>query len=418
MKFFKFFLFFLLFSKIQSLVAQEESYIPEPISCFHGEGDAFTEIIVDFDTKNLRSTQSSVLTPTYIDVPANAKIAIEKALSIWASYLVTAMPIRIKITWESLATSTLAQTGATRVFRDFTAAPYKNVWYPVALAEAITSKELNSGDYDINVSLNKNINWSYDVSGKAVSQKFDMVTVVLHEIAHGLGFNSTLSLTENNAQGKWGQSSYPYIYDIFVRNGSQQTLYDTKIFGNPSTELYRELTGNNLFFRLTNNTSLGSPKIHAPNSFRIGGSISHLDENSYPIGTENSMMSPNVRSAEINHKPGNLILLMLNQLGWGIRNLPTDKTKILSEETESESEIIVFPNPATETIFVAFPLASPRYLGISFYDLQGRLLLEKNTMNATSESYRIDVTTFPSGNYILKTQNKATIKSHRIIVSH
>ena len=56
-------------------------------------------------------------------------------------------------------------------------------------------------------------------------QKYDLVTVVLHEICHGLGFFDSMN-TDNNI-GWYGIGSIPLIYDTFIENIQGKRLTDT-----------------------------------------------------------------------------------------------------------------------------------------------------------------------------------------------
>ncbi|MDP0972089.1 hypothetical protein Q6294_34735, partial [Klebsiella pneumoniae] len=73
------------------------------------------------------------------------------------------------------------------------------------------------------------------------------------------------------------------------------------------------------YFGLKNTAFANSlPRIYAPTTFSEGSSISHFDENTYPAGSDNSLMLPSVRTAEVNHKPGELLLRALQEMGWYI----------------------------------------------------------------------------------------------------
>ena len=63
-------------------------------------------------------------------------------------------------------------------------------------------------------------------------QKYDLVTVVLHEICHGLGFFDSMDTTIDI--GWYGVSSIPLIYDTFIENCSGKRLTDTLVFQNYS----------------------------------------------------------------------------------------------------------------------------------------------------------------------------------------
>lgn len=369
----------------------------EPETCYGDEQNAFTSVLEQFNNSQTRQVATSNIEVTYIDFPENAKASFEKAVNIWETFLVTNQVIRIKATWQTLANLTLAQSGATRIYNNFTNVPVRNVWYPVALAEAIANRDLNNGDFDINVNVNNSISWSYDLTGKPVGNRFDLVTVVLHEIAHGLGFNSSFGLTDDSSQGKWGQSLLPYIYDTKVVNLSNQKLNDTRLFGNPSEALKNELISGSVFFEARNASFSEYPQLSATNPFKSGGSISHLEETRYPLGNENSLMTPSVRASEVVHTPGQVTLKILNQLGWPINNLNTSNNVITAVEEVNPLYIQVFPNPSSDILTIK--LSNPNNLNeVSLLDLRG-VLLHFSTINSTE--FSLNLSSLSSGIYFL-----------------
>ena len=81
--------------------------------------------------------------------------------------------------------------------------------YPVALAEKIAGKSLNDSlEADITLRINSSVNWYLGTDGNTPRQKYDLVTVVLHEICHGLGFFDSMN-TDNNI-GWYGVRFNPF----------------------------------------------------------------------------------------------------------------------------------------------------------------------------------------------------------------
>lgn len=391
----------LLFS-FYSGVAQDEQKA-DSVICYADGHSHNTQVLFRRDPGLRASASPTVFETNFTDFPDDAKKAFQEALSIWSGLIVSRVPIRIKASWVALAGNTLASSGATRVFKNFNGAVYKEVWYPVALAEAMSGTELNNSDFDINISLNKNILWSYDLTGRREAPKYDLMTVVLHEIGHGLGLTSSLKLTENLQQGQWGQSGTAYIYDMFVQNPAGSKLIDTGVFGNPSTSLRTAMTANNVLYGLTlakykNNL----PKIYSPATFREGGSISHLDESAYPPGTEHSLMSPNIGAAEVIHDPGSITLAILNLIGWPVSY--SDGFVITANEPVSESaRILLYPNPVSSQLQIYMPTA---YLNEStlfnISDQAGKKVKEFVINTVENPSSATDVSNLASGTYFLR----------------
>lgn len=405
----------LVLAGIQLSWGQMQSMPLEPIHCPATFQDAHSALTFNFPTARL--AQTAAFEATYENVPTEAQAAFEYAMGIWGSVLVSAVPIRIKVTFSSLASSTLASSGATRIFRDFPNAPFRSVWYPVALAESIRGAELNNRETDINVTINQNIRWSYATDGRPVTGAFDFVTVVLHEIGHGLGFVSSFKTnTANSAQGEFGQGGFPFIFDLFIQNTSGQNLTDTGLFGNPSTDLLAQMTSGQLQFSLSGIRRVSPlPRLFAPNPYTAGNSISHLNESSYPQGNTNSLMTPNVRSAEIIHQPGDLTRRILNQIGWGVTNLVDG---LVTAIEPAKPEVTVFPNPAQEEVQIHFPTYwSGQRIQIALTDPLGRMVMHQS-LEISGEPVRISVQKLATGMYFLRlTSSSDETVVKRILVS-
>ena len=70
---------------------------------------------------------------------------------------------------------------------------------PRALADKRAGRDLADGEPDIITRFNshEDANWYFGTDGDTPSGKTDFVSIVLHEIAHGLGFFSFASVEEN-----------------------------------------------------------------------------------------------------------------------------------------------------------------------------------------------------------------------------
>lgn len=393
--------------------ASQEMHEGIVVSCPIGE-HSFTQVNLGHDLSNLRTAANTAsFDVTYgSGFPSGAKTAFQAAVNVWSKVLVSRVPIKISAKWEEVESNTLASSGAKNVYKNFSNSAVKNVWYPVSLAEAIKGENLNGTDFDITISINKNINWSYLTDGNYEAFKYDLMTVVMHEIAHGLGFTSTFKLNETNtSQAIWGLNGLPIIYDIFLQNSSGILLTNDGTYGNPSTDLKKFLTSNALYFKITNESDLQDlPKIFAPTTYVTGGSISHLDESKYPKGTINSLMSPSIGSSEVNHFPGEVILKVLNQIGWPV-NFLSGAVVTSVEPPANNEKFFVFPNPVNDILNVIVP---EKFISESFYFqvFDGSGVLQKNVLNSGEDSQKIDFSDFAPGLYYIKTGD---LQSFRII---
>lgn len=264
------------------------------------------------------SKSGGSITIYYTGFSNPAKTAMEYAKSILETMLPPDAKLTILASWEIISTSgVLAHSSVTQVIRGREINALNPLsYYPIALAEKIAGKSLN-GDLegDITLAVNSSQNWYLGTDGQTPTTKYDLVTVAIHEICHGLGFFD--SFTSDGTIGSYGFPYLPVIYDTFVENLSGNRLTDTLKFRNNSAALLSQLTGGLLYFNgpLLKKYSSGSrAKLYAPPTWDKGSSISHLDE----AGTlrVNSLMTPIINFGEAIHDPGKYTFSILGDLGW------------------------------------------------------------------------------------------------------
>lgn len=262
-------------------------------------------------------TNATTFEVTYINFTPEAEAAFQKAVDIWSAIIESTVTIRIRAEWEPLGNGVLGGAFPGTVFANFDGAPRINTWYPAALAEKLTGRELNqSTDPDISASFNSAFsNWSFSTSGAPQSGQTDFVSVVLHEIGHGLGFVDSYGITGGQGVIDDFFQGIHITYDHFLENGADVNLVQG--FTPPSPILAAQLTSGNLFFRspqLEKNAIDNRARIFAPTNFQAGSSIAHLD-GTYD-GTANALMTPSIGPAEILHNPGPVAMRMLADMGW------------------------------------------------------------------------------------------------------
>jgi PA domain-containing protein len=121
-------------------------------------------------------------------------IAFQHAAEIWSARLDSNVPIRIRAQFTSLGAGVLGSAGPREVFRDFPNAPLAGTWYHVALANKLAGVDLNPANDDINANFSTNFNFYLGLDNNHGALN-DLVAVLLHEFAHGLGFSQNASLT-------------------------------------------------------------------------------------------------------------------------------------------------------------------------------------------------------------------------------
>ncbi len=257
------------------------------------------------------------ITVFYTGFAPAAQAAFEYAVSILESLLPAGTDMTVLAKWESLTNKNILGNST---ITGFAAGWSINAldplaYYPIGLAEKIAGGDLNTDPQgDITMTINSTINWYLGTDGQTPSTKYDLVTVVLHEMIHGLGFFDSMNVSGQS--GTYGLGVLPIVYDKFVENESGQNLVDTTVFKNNTLALYLEYIGGNLYFSgpLTLNYNAGiRPRIYSPSAWDNGSSISHLDEDA---NKDNPLMTPFIDLGEAIHNPGKLTMSILGDLGW------------------------------------------------------------------------------------------------------
>ena len=116
-----------------------------------------------------------------------------------------------------------------------------------------------------------------------------------------------------------GGTGDPNIYDVFVRDGSGNSLINTAVYPNYSAALGSALTSNNLWFHGAKAMAANGGarvRIYAPSTWAGGSSYAHLDYNTFN-NTQNQLMVYAISNGESIHDPGPVTKGLLGDLGWG-----------------------------------------------------------------------------------------------------
>lgn len=384
-----------------------------PIICFLNEFnyDAYVAPDSAFLTGEELPTASFEL--VYGDsLPAVAQAALEYAASVWETHLLSSVPIRVDVSWTDLEEpNILASAGPRTLFRDFPGAVDPEVWYPVALAEAIIGENLNGDDPDIVIQVNSSARWYFGTDGRVPTNKVDLVSVALHELGHGLGFLSSAD-TVNMVEARLGFGGLPIIYDLFLTDGTTNSELATPAnLMASSRQLLAAFSNNQLFFDGPAATAANQgrlPRLYAPADFNNGSSVSHLDENAFPSGTINALMSPRLAWREAIHEPGPVALGIMRDIGWVLTSEPVATRELIA------GTLHVYPNPASDLLSIERPAtATGRQLQVRIADLQGRALRQ---LDAFDEHSPLPLHDLPAGWYIISLIDGRQLWQARIVV--
>lgn len=152
-------------------------------------------------------------------------IAFQHAADLWGATLTSSVPIRVAAAFEPLSctadSAVLGAAGANEVFSNFANVPIAGTWYPSALASKISGADLATpGQPHIVARFNARLGLFPDCmpgSGfylgldNQFGNQIDLVTVLLHELGHGLGFQTFT----DGATGKELEGA-PSVWDHFL----------------------------------------------------------------------------------------------------------------------------------------------------------------------------------------------------------
>ena len=255
--------------------------------------------------------KKSNFVPIYNNVPDVAKASIQRAIDIWSENFSSKVPVNVNVAWTKAPNSTiLASASAKNIFSNFNGAPDKTLYYPSALANALAGVDLDIGEPELEINVTTGDFWYYGLDGKCPSNKYDLVSVILHEMAHGLGF---MSGTYYDPATRVGRFLQPTAFDAYVQLPDGRRLVDLP---SPSLEIGAALTSTLLWSganALKANNGV-KPLLFTPSVYEQGSSTSHLDERTFSNTFENSVMTPNLSAGEVFHLPGTLLLAIFEDL--------------------------------------------------------------------------------------------------------
>src|SRR5262249_28102061 len=151
---------------------------------------------------------------------AQAQNAFQAAVNIWQTEVQSNVTIVVNAQWTNLNSinpNILGQAGPSEIGFNFPGAPLSNTWYPVALANKLAGTDLDVATEDIDAQFNSGFaNWYFGTDGHPGSNQIDFMSVVMHELGHGLGFLGSMNVT-SATDGNWGfgipSPVLPSIYD-------------------------------------------------------------------------------------------------------------------------------------------------------------------------------------------------------------
>lgn len=283
----------------------------------------------------------------YKNFPEWAKADFQAAVDIWSANFSSAVPVTVDATWTRINTNgVLGSARPGSYFASFTGAPDASLWYPSALANALAGKDLDNKQSEIVIQVNSLAEWNTRNDGLSHIAEYDLQSVFLHEMGHGLGFLSTDSYDTFFGYGSIDQ---PTPFDAYVQVEDGRRLSDLPT---PSLELGKALTSKLVWSGPLGIAANGGekPLLFSPSRYEEGSSVSHLDEATYSKSEFDAVMTPNLDAGEIFHQPGPLLLAMMEDMRMkppvGVAvGIPQDVRNVAALVADG-SAIITFDPPA------------------------------------------------------------------------
>lgn len=280
-------------------------------------------------------------------VPATARNAVQAAVDTWAENFASTVPVNVNVTWSKASSEgILAAASSKNNFANFTGAPDKTLYYASALANALAGKDLDPASPEIEITITSDAPWYLGIDGKCPPKSYDLQSVILHEMAHGLGFISGNYYDDVSGLGRIIQ---PTPFDAYAQLPDGRRLADMP---NSSPETGKALTSTLLWSGengIKSNNGI-KPVLYTPSIYEPGSSVSHLDEKTFSQSGENATMTPNLDSGEVFHLPGPLLLAMFEDMRrkppagvtYGLPDSPQNFQALISDQ----SAILKFERPA------------------------------------------------------------------------
>ena len=262
-------------------------------------------------TKSKNLEVKSKFSVKYNNFPEWAKKEVQASIDVWSANFKSSVVVSVDASWgRSSSWGVLGSARPGSFFSAFSGAPDPSLWYSSALANALAGKDLDKANPEIIIQVNSAAPWNTRGDGVPTSNEYDLQSVFLHEIGHGLGFLS------NDAYDPFfglGSLDQPTPFDAYLQTSDGRRLADLPT---PSKELGVALTSSLVWSGANAIRANGGvkPKMYTPARYESGSSTSHLDEATFSKAGVDSVMTPSLDPGEIFKEPGPLLLAMMEDL--------------------------------------------------------------------------------------------------------
>ena len=301
--------------------------------------DAVTTTTAKPAAKNLEA--KSKFNVKYNNFPDWAKKEVQAAIDVWSANFKSTTPISVDASWgRSSSWGVLGSARPGSFFSAFSGAPDPSLWYASAAANALAGRDLDKANPEIIIQVNSGATWNTRGDGVPTSSEYDLESVFIHEIGHGLGFLSNDAYDPFYGLGSLDQ---PTPFDAYLQTADGRRLADLPT---PSRELGVALTTSLVWSGPLGIKANGGikPKMFTPSRYQSGSSTSHLDEDTFSKSGLDSVMTPSLDPGEVFRQPGPLLLAMMEDM----RNKPP--AGIATDLPQSPRNVQAFTGDASALI--------------------------------------------------------------------
>lgn len=306
----------------------------------------------------------------------------QQAADIIETFLEVNVNINVEAKFDPLPCSSssavLGSAGTLQVWRDFPSAPHSSTWYHSALtnelygsdagiAAAKDSAEIAAtfnSEIDNNNNCLNGIDWYYgfddpSLAGAEYTNDSSLLSVVIHEILHGLGVSSMVDSAGNLNEGYIDAYSR-HLHDVST-NKSWITMSASERSASSVNSTNLVWNGSNVnnsaaALSLTNGINNGKVEMYAPNPYEGGSSVSHFSKDATP----NEIMEPSY--TEFLTTIG-MAAELLQDMGWTLNN--ANSAPIFTSKDDLNT---LYSNPLVHALSATDANADSLIFALTSYD--------------------------------------------------
>ncbi len=215
---------------------------------------------------------------------------LQAAANVWGGLLISTVPMTVLARFDPLGcglSGVLGNGGTTTLHVDFPGAPHAGTLYPQALANKFAGSDLDPGNDDMRLTFNSDIGgpgctltFYLGLDANPPGAAFDLMTVALHELGHGLGFAA-----EYNPTTGAKNSGFDDIFMLGLEDHSTTKLFPamtnaerlTAQVDNGDLHWTGAATVASSGILTAGRHPSGHVQMFAPASYQPGSSVSHFD---------------------------------------------------------------------------------------------------------------------------------------------